>query len=46
MVASPKFIGALLEHIREKYGNVENYIMTRAGVTRDTISIIKEKLLE
>jgi protein-tyrosine phosphatase len=46
MVASPKYIDALLEHIREKYGNVENYITTRAGVTRDTISIIKEKLLE
>lgn len=39
-------IVAVIDHINEKYGTVEDYLELRAGVHPQTIAVLKEVLLE
>lgn len=46
LTASPSYITALLSHIRETYGTVEHYLITKAGVKENVLLLLKEELLE
>lgn len=46
LLADPRIIEQTLKHIRRKYGSVERYLHDKAGITPQTLEIIREKLLE
>lgn len=46
LVADPQNIRIALTHIHDRYGSVENYLRTMAGVSDETMSSIKANLLE
>jgi len=37
---------ALLDHIRGKYTSAENYLITRAGISEQTLALLRRELLE
>jgi len=39
-------IVALLEHIRKNYGSVQDYLIKKAGITEETLSLLKQELLQ
>jgi protein-tyrosine phosphatase len=45
MAASPRLIGAALDHIDTRYGGVEPYLRQRAGLSDDTLARLREVLL-
>jgi protein-tyrosine phosphatase len=45
MAASPRLIGAALDHIDTRYGGVEPYLRQRAGLSDDTLDRLREVLL-
>ena len=45
-IAPKASIIALLDHIREIYGSAANYLETKAGVSSETLSRLKQELLE
>ncbi len=45
LTAPKECIIALLDHIRNKYGSASAYLMTKAGVTKEVLDILREKLL-
>jgi protein-tyrosine phosphatase len=45
MAASPRLIGAALDHIEARYGGVEPYLRRRAGLTDETLARMRETLL-
>jgi protein-tyrosine phosphatase len=45
MAASPRLIGAALDHIDAQYGGVEPYLRQRAGLSDDTLARLREVLL-
>ena len=44
-IAPIKGISILLSHIEMNYGNVENYLATRCGVTADVVEALRKDLL-
>jgi len=38
-------INAVLDHIKNKYGSVSSYLVTKAGVTKEVQEILRKKLL-
>jgi protein-tyrosine phosphatase len=45
MAASPRLIGAALDHVDARYGGVEPYLRQRAGLSDDTLARLREVLL-
>jgi protein-tyrosine phosphatase len=45
LAASPRLIGAALDHIDARYGGVEPYLRRRAGLSDDTLDRLREVLL-
>ncbi len=37
---------ALLDHLRKTYGSVQDYLITKAGITEKTLSLLKQELLQ
>jgi protein tyrosine/serine phosphatase len=44
-VVQPDWMRNLLQHIREKYGSAENYLLHKAGLTRQELDSIRTNLL-
>lgn len=44
--APKECIVILLDHIRENYSSAESYLRTRAGVSEETLALLKQELLE
>ena len=44
--APPRFFVPVIQHIREAYGSSSNYIRTKAGVSDETLALLRRKLLE
>jgi protein-tyrosine phosphatase len=44
--ASREGIVSVLDHIRNTYGCAANYLNTKAGVSKETLSLMKQELLE
>ena len=40
----PEYMNKLMNHISEKYGNVENYLI-ECGISKDNINKIKDKFI-
>jgi len=45
-VVQPDWMRNLLEHIRKKYGTIENYLIQNAGLNQQELENIRENLLE
>jgi protein-tyrosine phosphatase len=45
LVCDPDFMISSLVHIRGHYGSIENYLLTKGGVSADTIAQLRETLL-
>jgi len=45
-IAPKSCIIALLDHIRESYGSTASYLETKAGISSQTLSLLKKELLE
>ena len=46
LIADPELMREALESVRQRYGSVENYVVSRCGVAAATISKLRELLLE
>lgn len=46
LVADPETIEAMLDHVTNTYGSVEQYLMQKAGITQDVIDRLRENLLD
>ncbi|MBC7871568.1 MAG: tyrosine-protein phosphatase [Chitinophagaceae bacterium] len=46
LIADDKTMRTALEHIRRNYGNVETYLMTKAGLSKEELTQLKVNLLE
>ena len=44
--ATPHFFVPVINHIREAYGSSTNYLRTKAGVSDETLDLLKKELLE
>jgi protein-tyrosine phosphatase len=44
--AAPHFFIPVINHIREVYGSAANYLRTKAGVSDETLDLLKKELLE
>jgi protein-tyrosine phosphatase len=44
--ATPDLFIPVIEHIREAYGSAANYLRTKAGVSDETLDLLKKELLE
>ena len=45
-IAPREGIVCLIDHIRNTYGSAANYLSTRAGISDETLSLMKQELLE
>jgi protein-tyrosine phosphatase len=45
LVCDAEFLTSSLVHIRAHYGSIENYLITKGGVSPDTIALLRQNLL-
>jgi protein-tyrosine phosphatase len=44
--ATPHFFAPVINHIREAYGSSTNYLRSKAGISDDTLALLRKELLE
>jgi len=44
--ATPRFFVPVINHIREAYGSSTNYLRAKAGISGETLALLKQELLE
>lgn len=44
--ANPQLMAQTLAYVREQYGSVEGYLVTRAGLSAQTLAAVRQNLLE
>jgi protein-tyrosine phosphatase len=46
LIANSDLLKQALEHLREKYGSAESYLLNHAGLSRETLAAVRGNLLE